>query len=223
VSTKPDENDDEGLFSKLRRGAHNLILEDDSGAGAKPAPAAKPSPAATAAPPAPQPSGLSGTALPDPKIRAILEKDVQVAAAPALTALDLMCSNLVAAIPDQGQRIKAGLAAIKSHDATHTLEAVLTDVDECLQALDKKSRENTESVQAAIQRRVGARESAIAEIEKSVAEKKAQIVRLNSEIADIEGRKASESAAIATERAEIDRTNASFNASVDAFRAELVA
>jgi hypothetical protein len=224
MTTKPEEDDDEGLFSKLKRGARGLIMEEDAGAADKPAPTQKPSPAATvAAPPLPPTAALSGVFPPDPKIRAILEKDVQIAAAPALTALDQMCSNLVTVLPEEGQRIKAGLAAIKSHNPAHTLDAVLTDVDECLVALDKKSRENTEAVQAAIQKRVGAREAAIAEIEKSVADKKAQIVRLNSEIAEIESRRASETAAIATERAEIDRTNASFAATADAFRAELVA
>lgn len=223
MPTKPDENDNEGLFSKLRRGAKNLIMEDDPGKGDMPAPIQKTSPSVSAASPPILPPAMNLGIAPDPKIRAILERDVQVAAAPALTALDQMCSSLASAIPEEGQRIKAGLAAIKAHQPAHTLDAVLTDVDECLQALDKKTRENTEAVQAAIQKRVGARETAIAEIEKSVAEKKAQIVRLTSEIAETESRKAAETAAIATERAEIDRTNASFSVTADAFRAELMA
>jgi regulator of protease activity HflC (stomatin/prohibitin superfamily) len=225
MSTKQKEKTDEGegkgsggIFGGLK----NLLFEDDGkDEGDKPEPVPKASNGGHAVSTAPPPPMISyGATAPDPAIRAILEKDVQAAAAPALTALDQMCTNLASAIPDEGMRIKAGLAAIQTQ---HTFAAVMTDVDECLQALDKKSSENATAVQAAIQKRVGAREAAIAEIDTSIAQKKAEIARLTSEIAETEGRKAAETAAIATERAEIDRTNAKFNATVAAFRADLEA
>ena len=218
---KKDEGEDKGggLFGGLKR----MIFEDDgSDEGGTPAPAPKPTAAATAppmtaAPPAPYVSA----ATPDPAIRAILEKDVQVAAAPALTALDAMCQNLADAIPDEGQRIRAGLAAIKPQG--HSFDAVVTDVDECLQALDKKSRENEEAAQAAIQQKVGAREAALAEMDKSVADKRAQIEQLQRDIADLESRKVQETSAIAVDKQKIESKNASFNATLAAYRAELQA
>lgn len=217
---KKDEGEDKGggLFGGLKR----MIFEDDgSDEGDKPAPAPKPTAAATAqpmttAPPAPY---VSGAAAPDPAMRAILEKDVQVAAAPALTALDAMCGNLASVIPDEGQRIKAGLAAIKPQG--HSYDAVLVDVDECLQALDKKSRENQDAVQAAIQQKVGVREAALGEMDKSIADKRAQIEQLQRDISELEGRKVQETSAIAVDRQKIESKNASFNATLAAYRAEL--
>lgn len=225
MSTKAKTDEDEGKSGGgLIGGLKSLLFEDDGkdGDGDKPEPVPKPSNggrSVSTAPP-PQPTVSFGSAGADPKIRAILEKDVQVAAAPALTALDAMCTSLAGVIPDEGMRIKAGLAAIK---AQHSFDAVLTDVDECLQALSAKEKQNAEAVQAAVQKRVGGREAAIAEIDKSAADKKAEIVRLQSEIAELESRKSSETAAIATERAEIDQTNAKFTATVAAFRADLEA
>jgi hypothetical protein len=225
MSTKESEKEEGGggFLSRLGKGIKDLVVEDDgSDEGEKPKPVPKPTAAATAqpmtaAPPAPY---VSGAAASDPAIRAILEKDVQVAAAPALTALDAMCGNLASVIPDEGQRIKAGLAAIKPQG--HTFDAVVTDVDECLQALDKKSRENEEAAQAAIREKVGAREAALGEIDKSIADKRAQIEQLQRDITELEGRKVQETSAIAVDRQKIESKNASFNATVAAYRAELV-
>jgi len=221
-----EEPDGEGLFSKMRRGLKGAIFTDDD---EKPDKSAAPPPsngkaAATlvVAPHAASPP-TGGGAAPDPAIRAVLDRDVQIAAAPALTAFDAMCQELADVIPDEGMRTKAALKSILKHDPTHDLAAVLKDVDECLEALDKKSREKQEAMKAAIESRVGKRQQALVDIATSAADKRAKIIALEKEIAELEVRKNSEAAAIETERAEIERTASSFDATVAAYRAELTA
>jgi hypothetical protein len=221
-----DKKDDEGekkgggLWGALK----GAIFEDDGkDEGDEPTPKPRP-PATAAAPPpvaaAPPPIyAPPGAIPPDPANRAILEKDVKVAAAPALTALDATCESMVAAIPDEGTRIRAGLAVIKAQG--HTYEQVVIDADECLQALDKKSAENQAAAQAAIQKKVGAREAALGEIDQSIAAKRAQIEQVQREIAELEARKVQETSAIAVDRQAIETKNASFNATLAAYRAEI--
>lgn len=186
----------------------------------------KPKPAAPAAParPAPQPGYVAPAVPPayvpqgqvpaDPEIRKVLEVDVQAAAKPAFSQFEAMSASMAPVIPDEFTRYRAVLAALTAQKVT--LEDILVDVDECLQALDQKERENEQAAAAARKKSVGA-------LEASVAQKRERAAALKAEVAQLEAVAAQEEASIASESAHIEATQRSFATTVAQFRAELTA
>lgn len=148
----------------------------------------------------------------DPQIRKVLENDINEAAKPAYSEFAAATASLVAVIPDEGMRFKAALATLAPRSLT--LAQVLTDIDECLVALDQKEKENAVASAKAREQRVGGREVRSAEIVKQVDQLNQQIVNLQTEHAQIQGE-------IATETAAITSVDERFRGTVAAYRQEL--
>lgn len=184
----------------------------------KPKPAAPRAAPAPAAPPqgyaAPQAYVPQGQVAADPEIRKVLEVDVQAAAKPAFSQFETMSASMAPVIPDEFTRFRAVLAALTPQGVT--LDAIIFDVDECLEALDKKEQEAAKAAEAARKKHVGA-------LEHSVAEKRQRIAALKAEVAQLEATASHDEASIASESAHIESTQRSFAATVAQFRAELIA
>jgi hypothetical protein len=206
-----------GLFGAIK-GA--LFEESPDAPESKPAPAPqRPAPTPAYAPPpqgyaAPQAYVPPGQAPADPEIRKVLEVDVQAAAKPAFSQFETMSASMAPVIPDEFTRFRAVLAALTPQGVT--LDAIIFDVDECLQALDKKEQEASKAAEAARKKHVGA-------LEQAVADKRQRIAALKAEMAQLEATAAHDEASIASESAHIESTQRSFTATVAQFRAELLA
>ncbi len=194
-------------------GAIKGALFDEEPDKPKPAAPARPS-GGYVAPVAQQAYAPQGQAAPDPEIRKVLEVDVQAAAKPAFSQFEAMSASMAPVIPDEFTRFRAVLAALTPQGVT--LDAIMFDVDECLQALDQKEREAQQAAATARKKSVGA-------LEASVAQKRERIAAMKAEIAALERSTAEEESSIAAESAHIDATQRRFAATAAQFRAELTA
>ena len=214
----PDEKKESGGFL---RGLKNLVLEEEpdterqSSAEAGTA-TERPIPTQRLTPSSPPVPSNGGT--PDPKVRALLDKYVQEAALPAFSAFNDTLTKLQDVIPDEGTRIKAALKTLPDGAG---LSAVLTDIDECIQALDDKERAASQAAEKAIAERVGAKEAEVAAVRGDIEAKKAQIADLQKEIVQLEASASTAQTEIASERREIEETQRRFSATVAAYRAEI--
>lgn len=149
---------------------------------------------------------------PDPAIQKILEADINEAAKPAFSQFSLTEQSMAGVLHDERTRFQAAAAAIKAQG--HTVESVLTDVDECLQALDKKERENAGEAAAARERKIGAKKNQLASINQTIEELQERLKTANQDAAkllqDIE-----------TDEAQIAETEARFGATCLAYRTKL--
>lgn len=113
-------------------------------------------------------SSVASSAGVDPKIRAVLDKDVEVAAKPAYSEFASIAKSMEAAVPDENQRLTAALSVVKAKG--HDTKDVLFDIDECLAKLDEKEKAAAKTVDAAKAQVIGPRQKELAALE-SEAEK----------------------------------------------------
>ncbi len=154
----------------------------------------------------------------DPEYAAILEKETTEAAKPAFTAFEAAESAMRQHIPNDMQRIQAAAAAVGVQG--HTLPAILTDVDECLAAIDKREQDLRVSFEKKTKERVGGLEQKAEGIAQAVAAKNAEIVRLQQEVVRMESERQQTLASVSTEREKLTNKLNSFLATIHAFRAK---
>jgi predicted nucleic acid-binding Zn-ribbon protein len=148
-----------------------------------------------------------------PKVRKILEKDVQVAAHSAYSQFITLTDSMSAVIPDETVRFKAALAALRPQG--FELDAVLKDIDECLYALDLKDAEAEKAAAAAETQRVGAKMKQMSELETRRAELQVELEQVLSSIEKIRVQ-------VERDSANIRSTREKFAATVSAYKQELL-
>lgn len=161
------------MFDKLK----GLLLEDEPD---KPKPPVKPAgvPAIKPPPQVSVPSYAPPAAI-DPQVRATLEKALEGAAQPALSALQASMRKLEKAIPDFDSRLGAALALLDG--GTTSPKQVLVDIQECLVALGSQEKKALDSANTARQARVGGIEQKQAANTKRLGELEAEIGRIRDE------------------------------------------
>ncbi len=148
----------------------------------------------------------------DPEVRKLLDRDVQLAAHPAYTEFIKISDSLAAILPDEELRIKAALAAIKANGMT--TENILVDIEECFAALDKKTADVAKAAAKERTDRVGGRENELKRINETLD-------KLTAQIAELEAQKDKLADEIVAETDQIEQAELRFEATVDAYRAEL--
>lgn len=114
----------------------------------------------------------------NPDVRARLEKSLESAAAPALSALQASMLKLEKAVPDYSARLGAALALL---DGASSPKQVLVDIGEALDALQVQERKALDSAQSARQTQVGGIESKLAGNEAKVKDLEAEAQRIRAE------------------------------------------
>ncbi len=148
----------------------------------------------------------------DPAIKKILEQEVQLAAHPAYSQFLSLSESMSTVIPDENTRFRAALAALAPQNIA--IKDILFDVDECIQALDKKEREATAASAKARQARVGSREAELKNIRLTAARLQDELAKANADSARLE-------AELADEVRKIEETEAQFAAAITSYRKEL--
>ncbi len=171
----------------------------------------EPVPAPVAAIPKPQIVSVTPEDI-DPAIRKLLEQEIQVAAHPAYSQFLTISNSMAAVIADDTTRFRATLAALAPQKVSVT--DILLDVDECIQALDKKEREAAAASAKTRQTRIGAKES---ELKTALANR----ARLEQELAKCHQDCARLEAEISEETRKIADTEAQFAAAIATYRKEL--
>lgn len=220
MSEKETSEKQGGFLSGLK----GLLFEEDGPkgpekSGGEPVKSAK----STAPPrPAPAPSRPSAPKVSDPRIREMLERDVHLAAQPAYSEFVKIEEGLRPIIPDEGTRIRAALASLTaSKDNEYDFEAVIFDVNECLEALDKKEAEAQAAAEEAVTKRVGQRERKVEDLGQQIQAKRTEMEGLERAIAKLEVERDREQQAISQDRHEIETTHARFADEVKLYRSEL--
>lgn len=197
-----------GLGSKL----HGLFFEEEPAAetAGEEAPRAPTAPRTqTASGTASAPRTRPGTA--DPKIRQTLERALEPAAQPALSALQKFMRKLEKSTPNAEQRLTAALALIEGEADPRQ---ILVDIDEALIALSEQETKATDAAQEARREQVGGTERQIRANEARLQEIAEEERQLRADIA----RQQTEMAAAASE---IDTTLAGIAATAATMRQEL--
>jgi chromosome segregation ATPase len=193
----------------------DLLVEDDGKPAAPAKPAAKvptiqaPPRTATVStyrPPAP-------VVVEHPEVRDTLEKALEQAAQPALSALKKSMIKLEKAVPDYEARLSAALALL---DGSANPRQVVVDIQECLTALQVQEKKALDGANAARQARVGGIETQLAKNEKRLQELAAEAERLQAEQGTLSQNK--DQAA-----AEIDETLSAITSTAEQIRNELTA
>lgn len=149
----------------------------------------------------------------DPTIQKILEADIQEAARPAYTQFSITEQSMAAAVPDERTRMKAAAAVILAQG--HTIDKVLIDVDECLEALDKKEKENSAASAQARERKIGSKQNQLASVNQTIAELRQRLETAENDAVKIQ-------AEIAADEEQIKTTEAKFAATCRAYRQRLL-
>lgn len=205
-----DENDDEKPKAKAKAPAK-----------APPAPVQRPSftpPPTPGFGPVPSYPVTSPQAAIDQEFAATLEKETAEAAKPAFTAFEAVEQSMRQHIPNDMQRIQAAAAAVGVQG--HTLPAILFDVDECLQAIDKREQDLRVSFEKKTKERVGGLEQKAEGISQAITAKNAEIVRLQQEVAQMESERQQTLASVGTEKEKLTNKLNSLLATIQAFRAK---
>jgi chromosome segregation ATPase len=197
-----------GLFGTIGGALKGLVLEEVPETSAAPAPSAS-----VPTTPAPSRPRSVSAAVPDAKIRQVIESAVHEAALPAYVAFKALADSMSAAIPDERTRIAAAIAALKTQG--HDLAAVLKDIDECFAALDQKEREAQAAADKQMKDRVGGLELTCKGMDDRAAE-------LEAELAELKKKMLAARESIQHETAEIQATHDTFVAAVQSMRNELL-
>lgn len=110
----------------------------------------------------------------DPKIRTLLEKDINEAALPAFSEFTIASTAMADVIVDERTRFQAAMKTVIARGLTR--EQVLIDIDECLQALDKKEQENKDGADKAREQKVGVKTNKLASVNTELDALRDQIV-----------------------------------------------
>jgi chromosome segregation ATPase len=163
------------MFDKLK----GLILEDDD----KPKPTASRPAVTTSVPnikPPPQATSYTAPSVIDPQVRATLEKALEGAAQPALSALQASMKKLERAIPDFDARLSAALALLDGTPSSSPKQVVV-DIQECLAALQTQEKKALDGANAARQSRVGGIEQKLAANDKRAKDLEAELAKIRDE------------------------------------------
>lgn len=235
----PENGKGGGFFGALKRAGQavkDAVIEPEEGdENEDEKPKAKPKGSAKGATPAPplRPSGTTVTTnygtVPsypvttpqgavDPGFAAVLERETAEAAKPAFTAFEAVETAMRVSIPNDMQRIQAAAAAVSVHG--HTLPAILTDVDECLEAIDRREQNLRVSFEKKTKERVGGLEQKAEAIAQAIAAKNAEIARLQQEVVAMENERQQALNSVSGERDKLTNTLNSLLATIAAFRAK---
>jgi chromosome segregation ATPase len=166
------------MFDRIK----GFLLEEDDPKD-KPKPTALKPPVSTVRPPpqvqAPPQYAAAPVAI-DPQVRATLEKALEGAAQPALSALQASMRKLERAIPDFDARLSAALALLDG-TPNSSPKQVLVDIQECLTALQAQEKKGLDGANAARQSRVGGIEQKLAANAKRLTELEAEAARIHDE------------------------------------------
>jgi predicted RNase H-like nuclease (RuvC/YqgF family) len=147
----------------------------------------------------------------DPEIRARLEKAIEPAAQPALSALRASMKKLEKAVTDPSSRLSAALALL---DGASTPQQVLIDIQEALEALQGQEKKALDGAQAARQSQVGGIDTRIASNESRLTALAQEAEQLRAENAKLTGERA-------TIAAKIDATLSAITGTAAQIRSEL--
>lgn len=149
----------------------------------------------------------------DSKIRAILDKDVEVAAKPAYSEFAAVARSMEGAVPDETQRMKAALAIISSKGMD--ADAVIFDIDECVAKLKEKSVAAQKAVEQA-------KNSAVTPRQKEIQTLRTEGDRITHRLAEITLRETLLAKEIEEETALIDKNAEELAVAVESYLAELL-
>ena len=205
---------DAGKSPSFFSGVKSLFLEADDSVPVKPVAAAPVRVFGSAQPTSYAPVSTVEVSVKDadPKIRQMLEAQIDLAAQPAYSEFITAADSLASILPDENTRYRAALETISSKG--HTVDKVLFDVDECLEALDKKEKENAAALASAREKKIGTREAQLAQLGLQAIELTAQLTAL-----ELNRQRIAEE--IRTEESGLLETNVKFQATVKAYRVEL--
>lgn len=161
----------------------SMLLEDEDPATK---PVAKPATAVPMIKPPPQTAAYRppvATAAEHPEVRATLEKALEAAAHPALSALQKSMLKLEKAVPDFDARLSASLALLDGGSSNP--KQVVVDINECLAALQIQEKKALDGAATARQTQVGGIDSKLTKNEQRLKELEAERDRLITESSNL--------------------------------------
>lgn len=119
-----------------------------------------------------------------------------------------LLSTLAETIPDEGARYKTAVRILVKKGSP--VEALLSDVDACVGALQAKRREFESELADQVRQKVDARRQASKDLEARAADLRLQVERLQKDIESVESERASALRAAESESAALERVRQRF-------------
>ncbi len=120
-----------------------------------------------------------------------------------MDALGDMIEPLAQAIPDEGTRYVTAINIIKK---THPVEALLSDFDRCLGAIEDSKQQFEGALERQLRQRVGAREATIKNNDERMETLNTQIAQLTRQLQTLQAERDEAQGSIAKERHQLDLT-----------------
>lgn len=122
--------------------------------------------------------------------------------------LNDLLSTLAEDMPNEGATYKTAIKLLAKEGATTTL--LISDLDLCISAIDENNKSFSESVNQKLNERIGSRQTNIATIDQTLAQKTQQIQALQAEITTLTNQKQVEANAIGEETNKINLSKERF-------------
>lgn len=149
-------------------------------------------------------------------MKAELEKQLQEPAKPAFSAFHMIEKSMRAAVADDGTRFNAALAVVGGQG--HTLDAVITDVDECLELLASKEQSAESKINGQLERCGAGIDGEVANLDGQINAAQQELAALQAKIAELSTQREQRKGQKAAELAKIEGMRGALKATVSSIR-----